>query len=131
MGVTHNKYFIGFAFKKDTSDIRESASIDICKYLLEEGATLFIYDPQVSVAAITREFPDIKNINIVNNAYSAAFESNAIVLLTDWDEFKELDYNRIYVNTQKPVWFFDGRNAIDHSKLKKIGYNVVAIGKNI
>jgi len=128
-----NIAIFGFAFKKNTGDIRLSPAIDVCRYLLKEGANLYIYDPKVPAVEITREFPapefNPARINIEKNAYQAAAEAHAIVVLTEWDEFKTLDYERINKNMKKPSFLFDGRNILDHQRLGGLGYKVVAIGK--
>lgn len=124
----------GFAFKKNTGDIRLSPAIDICRFLLKEGANLYIYDPKVPAVEITREFPadkgfNLEKISIEKNPYQCCAETHAIVVLTEWDEFKTLDYERIYKTMKKPSFIFDGRNILDHRKLKDVGFRVVAIGK--
>lgn len=129
-----NIAIFGFAFKKNTSDIRLSPAIDVCRFLLKEGANLYIYDPKVPAVEITREFPsergfNLNKINIEKNPYSSCTESHAIVVLTEWDEFRTLDYERIYKSMKKPSFIFDGRNILDHKKLRETGFIVVAIGK--
>jgi len=125
----------GFAFKKNTGDTRLSPAIDVCRYLLREGANLYIYDPKVPAVEVMREFtaPEFNQdrIHVEKSAYTAAQEAHAIVILTEWDEFKKLDYERIQKTMKKPSFVFDGRNILDHQTLKGMGYNVVAIGKNI
>jgi len=128
----------GFAFKKNTGDTRLSPAIDVCRFLLKEGAVLYIYDPKVPDLEIDHEFidlfPDIEKrkqfVHVEKNAYQCAAETHAVVVLTEWDEFKTYDYERIYKNMQKPSFVFDGRNILDHQKLQNIGFRVVAIGKN-
>jgi len=124
----------GFAFKKDTGDIRLSPAIDICRQLLKEGARLFIYDPKASHVEMIAEFPAAQGfpqerISLERNAYTCATETHAICILTDWTEFKNLDYERIYRSMQKPAFIFDGRNLLDAPQLKAIGFHVVSIGK--
>jgi len=128
----------GFAFKKNTGDTRLSPAIDVCRFLLREGAILYIYDPKVPDIEIDREFidlfPDVEKrkqvVHVEKNAYTCAAETHAIVVLTEWDEFKTYDYDRIYQHMQKPAFVFDGRNILDHHKLQDSGFRVVAIGKN-
>jgi len=130
----------GFAFKKDTNDTRESASIYVCKDLLQEKAQLSIYDPKVPAAQIFQELgqseeqPDGKAnplVEPVNDPYKAAEGAHAIAILTEWDQFKELDYERIFGSMMKPAFIFDGRNVLDLDKLRKIGFEACGIGKPV
>jgi UDPglucose 6-dehydrogenase len=117
----------GLAFKKDTNDTRDSAAIDVCKFLTGEGAKLYIYDPRVSPLVVNSLFPEAV---VVDSAYKAAFDCHAIVVLTEWEEFKTLDYSKIYNTMARPAFFFDGRNIVDQAKLKEIGFKTFAIGKS-
>ena len=122
----------GFAFKKDTNDTRESAAIYICKDLLEEQAQLAIYDPQVDPVDIYQALgvgADDERLHICDDPYQAADKAHAIALLTEWDEFKELDYKRIHGTMPKPAFLFDGRNLLDIPALQEIGFDAVGIGK--
>lgn len=128
----------GFAFKKDTNDTRESAAIYIGRDLLEEQATLAIHDPQVSASQV---FFDLKqpeklengdsnpHVLICSDPYEAADGAHGLAVLTEWDAFKDLDYKRIYERMMKPAFIFDGRNVLDHAKLREIGFVVYAIGR--
>ncbi|KAH0539551.1 UDP-glucose 6-dehydrogenase [Cotesia glomerata] len=128
---------LGFAFKKNTGDTRESPAISVAKNLLDEGAVLHIYDPKVEESQIIDnlsafDVDNIKNrVNIYHDAYSATKNTHAIVLCTEWDEFIELDYERIYSEMTKPAYIFDGRKILDHEKLQKIGFIVQTIGKRV
>nr|KAG5687578.1 hypothetical protein BaRGS_009975 [Batillaria attramentaria] len=132
---------LGFAFKKDTGDTRESSAIYICKYLLEEGAHLNIYDPKVKRETILRDLtrPEITDcpervselVNICSDAYSAAAGSHALAVCTEWDEFSTLDYQKIYNKMLKPAFIFDGRLILDHGALMDIGFHVEAVGKRL
>lgn len=128
----------GFAFKKDTNDTRESAAIQVCKELLQEKAQLAIYDPKVPASQIFQELgqaevqPDGEPnplVECVDDPYKAAEGAHAIAVLTEWDQFKELDYERIFKSMMKPAFIFDGRNVLDLEKLGKIGFDACGIGK--
>jgi len=136
----------GFAFKKDTNDTRESAAIYVCRDLLRERARLVIYDPRVPeqqilgdlTAACTDWNGEIKrldrelienNVTIVDDPYKASQDSHAVAVLTEWDDFKELDFNKVYESMQQPAFIFDGRNLLDRGKLTKIGFEIHSIGK--
>lgn len=135
--ITGKKIAIfGFAFKKDTSDTRETPSMDVCRILMEEGARLMVYDPKVTREQALREFADhgIKADfgNLFVTAQSpreAVIDAHAIVVLTEWDEFKYYNYEEFYGLMTKPAFLFDGRNIIDHDNLADIGFEVHATGK--
>ena len=142
--VTGKKIAVfGFAFKKDTGDTRETASAFICRDLLEEQAKIFVYDPQVKRDVMFTEFNYTLNVNTTTvpnleeaittcaDPYEAAKGSHAVAILTEWDEFKTLDYQRIYDSMAKPAFLFDGRNIVDTAALRKIGFEVYAIGKPV
>lgn len=129
---------LGFAFKKDTGDTRESASIEICRRLIEEKAKIAIYDPQVDHEQIWMDLTYAckmdqteveKFVTIVDSALTAVDNAHAIAVATEWDEFKELDFNEVYNKMTKPSFVFDGRNILDHATLRKMGFIVYAIGK--
>lgn len=137
----------GFAFKKDTNDTRESAAIYVCRDLLEERARLTIYDPQVGLEQIKQELIYLmtsqygtlsekhrqlidNNIEIASSAEAAATGAHAIAVLTEWDEFKAVDFEAVYHSMKKPAFLFDGRNLMDRKKLSKIGFEVYATGKS-
>ncbi|XP_064481623.1 UDP-glucose 6-dehydrogenase-like [Ornithodoros turicata] len=126
----------GFAFKKNTGDTRESAAIYICRQLVEEGAHLNIYDPKVPEEQILEDLssPDDKNaalkqVKIFKDPYSAARDTHAITICTEWDEFKDLDYEAIYHDMLKPPFLFDGRRIINVERLQKIGFHVEVVGQ--
>ncbi len=119
----------GFAFKANTGDTRESPAIYITKQLLEERAHVVITDPRaldnarIDLAGVqgTPEFED--------DPYRAAEKAHAVAVLTEWDLYRTLDYNRIFESMEKPAFIFDGRNILNHKKLYDIGFNVYPIGK--
>lgn len=121
----------GFAFKKDTNDTRESAAIYICRDLLEEQASLRIYDPKVTAAQIRAELglaDDDSQVTICDSALDAAKDVHAIAVLTEWDEFAGQDFTAIYESMLKPANVFDGRNILDAQALTDLGFEVHSIG---
>ncbi|HZL45239.1 MAG TPA: UDP-glucose 6-dehydrogenase [Opitutaceae bacterium] len=125
---------LGFAFKKNTNDTRESAAIAVCRSLLDEHARLAVYDPKVDPADIRREYPGPEGatdarLSIAADVYEACDKAHAVVLLTEWDEFKHLDFARIHASMQKPAFLFDGRNLLDLAHLRAIGFQAYGIGK--
>ena len=123
---------LGFAFKKDTNDTRETAAISVCRDLLAEGAKVYVYDPQVSEEQIRADVLGTgtnPNLIVVKTALEACHGAHAVAVLTEWDEFKDLDFGKIHDGMLKPAFLFDGRNILPHAKLKEIGFRVFAIGK--
>jgi len=142
--ITGKKIAIfGFAFKKDTGDTRESSAAYVMKDLLDERANLCVYDPQVTREQMFAEFDYTLSLNNTTmpglegmittktTALEAATGAHAIALMTEWDEFTTLDYTHIYEVMSKPAFIFDGRNILPHAALRKIGFEVYAIGKPI
>lgn len=132
---------LGFAFKKDTGDTRETAAAFVMKDLLDERALLSVYDPQVTREQMFMEFDYTLNLNehslpgldkmitTVSSAYEAVKDAHAIAVMTEWDEFSSLDFQSIYDSMCKPAFVFDGRNVLPHAALRAIGFEVYAIGK--
>lgn len=119
----------GFAFKSDTGDTRESPAIHICRLLLEEHARLAIHDPKALDNAKVDLAGVEGNIEYCSDPYEAARGAHAIAVLTDWKEFRDLDFERIFHSMAQPAFLFDGRNLLDHAKLFKIGFNVYPLGR--
>jgi UDPglucose 6-dehydrogenase len=131
---------LGFAFKKDTNDTRESAAIDVCAALLTERARLAIFDPKVSLKAILRDLGEATGLSETElrervtcepDAYAAADGAHALAVLTEWNEFAALDFERIYHNMNKPAFAFDGRNVLPHDAMRAMGFEVHGIGKPV
>jgi UDPglucose 6-dehydrogenase len=129
--------FLGWAFKKDTNDTRESAAIYVADDLINEQASIALYDPKVSQKQVLSDLDYLdtrkaeeneKHITSYSNPYEACNNAHAIAVLTEWDEFKEYDWKKIYDNMLKPAFVFDGRNILDGEMLKKIGFVYQSIG---
>ena len=129
--------FLGWAFKKDTNDTRESAAIYVADYLLNEQANLAVFDPQVTHKKILNDLnylesrTEVQNSNgitVFEDPYQVCKNAHAIAILTEWDEFKGYDWQKIYDNMQKPAFIFDGRNILDSKKMKEIGFIFSAVG---
>jgi len=132
---------LGFAFKKDTGDVRETPSMFVVRDLFYERANVHVFDPEVDREDMFIEFeytcgmsrtntPDLeKLITTSPDAYTACEGAHAFATLTEWDQFKSLDFERIYKSMAKPAFVFDGRNILDHEKLQQIGFEVYSIGK--
>jgi UDPglucose 6-dehydrogenase len=118
----------GLAFKPDTDDMREAPAIYVIKELVKRGAHIKAYDPKAIPEAKDQYLKDVKNISYVNSKYDALKESDALVLLTEWKEFRSPDFSRIKLLLKNPI-IFDGRNQYNTSDLKEIGIKYYQIGK--
>jgi len=119
----------GVAFKANTSDTRDSPALAICRALLEERAEIVITDPHALDNARMALGELAARVAFEPDPYEAAKNAHAIAILTEWLQFSELDYGRIYQAMIKPAFIFDGRNILEHRKLHSMGFNVFAIGK--
>ncbi|MFA5284023.1 MAG: nucleotide sugar dehydrogenase [Smithellaceae bacterium] len=120
---------LGFAFKADTGDTRESPAINITRKLLAEHAEVVITDPKALTNAARDLAQDAGKIRYVEDPYQAAAGCHALAIMTDWDLYRNLDYRKIYKSMVKPAFIFDGRNIVDQRKCFEIGFNVFPIGK--
>ena len=131
--------FLGWAFKKDTNDTRESAAIYVADALLNEQAEIIVYDPKVSEERIYEDLDYLntrsveenrKMVKVVSDPYEACKDVHAVAILTEWDEFKKYDWNRIFEGVMKPAHLFDGRKLLDGSQMREIGFLYSAIGES-
>ncbi|QRM88731.1 nucleotide sugar dehydrogenase [Lacinutrix sp. WUR7] len=129
--------FLGWAFKKDTNDTRESAAIKVADNLLNEQAEITVFDPKVVEERIyadldylnTRSSEENRSLlKVENNPYETCKSAHAIAVLTEWDEFKTYDWKQIFNNMQKPAFVFDGRGILDKEVLEDIGFVYYKIG---
>ena len=126
---------LGFAFKKDTNDIRESPALSVVRDLLAEHARVVVYDPQVPAeeikAAVLGEGVDNPRLTIAASAFEAADGAHAIAVLTEWDEFKQIGFKEILSRMMQPAFVFDGSNILDLEELSRMGFQVHGIGKSV
>jgi UDPglucose 6-dehydrogenase len=129
--------FLGWAFKKDTNDTRESAAIFVADDLINEQAKIAVFDPKVKRNQIQSDLnylntrSETENNNYVSSyetVYLACENAHAVAILTEWDEFKEYDWQKIYDSMLKPAFVFDGRNLLNAQKMKEIGFHYQEIG---
>lgn len=129
---------LGWAFKKDTNDTRESPAIYVADHLLFEKATVAVYDPKVRPQQIhqdldhlgTRDPEENKaSVQVETDPYKACEGAHAIAVLTEWDAFPAYDWKRIYDGMLKPAFVFDGRNILDREALEQIGFQVQGVGR--
>lgn len=132
--------FFGWAFKKDTNDTRESAAIKVADNLLNEQAKISVYDPKVKAQQIYADLEYLKTrtdsenkklLTVESDPYTACANSHGIAILTEWDEFKTYDWQKIYNNMLKPAVIFDGRSLLERKKLEEIGFVYYSIGSGI
>ena len=142
--------FLGWAFKKDTNDTRESAAIYVADELLQDRAEVHVYDPKVTEEQIYDDLEYLQNhrvgeyveqgelltseeirslVTVHNNPYKTMQSAHAIAVLTEWDEFKTYDWEKIYNEMLKPAFVFDGRNIVDKNQLVTLGFEIYNIGK--
>ena len=138
-GTVSNKniLILGFAFKSNTNDTRESPSIGISKDLLENGARLFINDPKVGKKQIEKELElkegEINQISTggwtyADDIYHFSKNIDAIIILTEWDFYKQLNWEKISLNMRKPAWIFDTRNIVSKIDISKFNINYWQVG---
>lgn len=130
--------FLGWAFKKDTNDTRESAAIYVADHLLDEEAQVVVYDPKVSSDQIYKDLDDLgtrlpednrRLVKVVDSPYEALLDAHAVAVLTEWDEFKSYDWANIKERMKKPSFVFDGRKLLDREELIRLGFVYYAIGE--
>lgn len=130
--------FLGWAFKKDTNDTRETAAMYVADYLMEDLANIVVYDPKVKPNQMYADLDYLntraaeenkKQLQASNDPYEACKNAHAIAILTEWDEFKDYNWHRIYDSMMKPAFVFDGRNILDKEKIEAIGFEYWGIGR--
>ena len=142
--------FLGWAFKKDTNDTRETAALYVADELLQDRAEIHIYDPKVTEEQIFADLEYLQThrvgvyveqgemmsmdeirslVTVHNDPYEAMKAAHATAILTEWDEFKTYDWNKVYTDMLKPAFVFDGRNIVPEEKLIGIGFDIQCIGK--
>ncbi len=130
---------LGWAFKKDTNDTRESAAIYVADYLLNEQAELFVYDPKVKAEQVYADLDYLNTrsedanrqlVEVVDDPYAAMDDAHAVAILTEWDEFSAYDWQKVYNKMKKPAFIFDGRNIIDEEVLEECGFKNFNLGRH-
>jgi UDPglucose 6-dehydrogenase len=115
---------LGLAFKQNTDDVRMSPAIDLCERLQKEGATLRVHDPK----AMDKARAVLKNVTFVENMNDVAEGCDALVVATEWEEFKKLDLDHVRKSLSHPI-LFDGRNLFDPAEMEKLGFIYKSIGR--
>ena len=135
---------LGWAFKKDTNDTRESAAIYVADTLIEDGAQLSIHDPKVEEGKIKQDLrllwesrgetkasiaKKLKQVEVPEKKNDVFMDSHAVAVLTEWEEFVTYNWEEIHHQMLKPAFVFDGRRILDKQHLEKIGFKVYSIGE--
>jgi len=138
---------LGWAFKKDTNDSRESAAIYVADELLQDQAEIHVYDPRVSAGRMIDDLLFLQSVKEGNGShilsdedirqrlvihdepYGALKDAHAAMVVTEWDEFRDYDWKRIHEAMLKPAFLFDGRNILDGDKMREVGFQFYQIGK--
>ena len=138
--VTNKKIvMLGFSFKSNTNDTRESPAIEIAKDLIENGANILINDPKVSKLQISSELKvcELEKDKISNgnwtfesDVYKASENADAIIVVTEWEEYKTINWNLVSSLMRKPAWLFDTRNVVSKEQIKKTGINCWQVGSS-
>jgi UDPglucose 6-dehydrogenase len=129
--------FLGWAFKKNTNDTRESAAIRVADNLLNEQAYVAVYDPKVKESQMYKDLDHLESrspeenrkfLKVFNNPYEAMTDTHGIAILTEWDEFAAYDWGEVYQKMKKPAFLFDGRGILNKEEIEKIGFVYYKIG---
>lgn len=129
----------GWAFKKDTNDTRESAAIHVANALMEEHAEIVVYDPKVTESRIYQDLDYLGSrspeenrhlLTVATDPIGITKDAHAIAILTEWDEFKDYEWEKIYAQMLKPAFVFDGRRILKTEEMKAIGFNYYKIGQS-
>jgi UDPglucose 6-dehydrogenase len=115
---------LGLAFKPNTDDIREAPAIEIIQALLKAGVKISAFDP----AAMHEARKVLKGIRYCEDPYGTAQNADAVVLITEWNEFRNLDLNRLRQSVRNPI-FIDLRNVYDEQRMKQAGFRYVGVGR--
>ncbi|MCB1139685.1 MAG: nucleotide sugar dehydrogenase [Leptospiraceae bacterium] len=121
---------LGFAFKPDTNDTRETPALTVTRKLLEEKAKVVIHDPEALENAKWDLKDEQGDISYEPDVYKACEGAHSVIILTHWQEYRELDYERIFSAMEKPAFLFDGRLWLNPEKMHKIGFNYLGIGSS-
>jgi len=127
---------LGWAFKKNTNDTRESAAIYVTNNLLNKNIGIDVYDPKVKQSQVDFDLSNINAdydkslVNFIEEPFLNVSEYNIIAIMTEWDEFKDYNWEKIYKKINNPSYIFDGRNILEIEKIKKIGFNYIGLGRN-
>ena len=124
---------LGFAFKKDTNDTREAPAISVCETLLKAGANVLIFDPKVSEKQVAADLLHLSSqpgqFKCVNSLSEACLGADTAIVLTEWDQFKTIDWSSVAPQMKNSAWIFDARNCTNHAAIRAAGLNLWVVGK--
>jgi UDPglucose 6-dehydrogenase len=118
----------GLAFKPGTDDMRDAPAITVIKELVKRGAKIRAYDPKAVEQAQTCYLKDVENIQYFDSKYDVLNDADALVLITEWKEFRSPDFDEMKMRLSKPI-IFDGRNQYDYERIIDLGYEYYQVGK--
>jgi len=126
MGSLNDKVIgvLGLSFKPNTDDIREAPALEVIHLLLNEGARVRAYDPQ----AMENASHELEGVKLCQTPYEVAEGADALILATEWNEFKQLDFNRIHQLMHTRI-IIDGRNLWDPERMKEMGFTYFGVGR--
>jgi hypothetical protein len=122
---------LGLAFKPNTDDMREAPSVDIIRWVVSQGATVQVYDPvarETGEAELKRAGVNLESVTFCEDAYAAAQDADALVVATEWNEFKSLDMLKIHAAMSRPI-VIDGRNIYEPSLMHSLGFTYRGMGR--
>jgi UDPglucose 6-dehydrogenase len=117
---------LGLSFKPNTDDVREAPALELIHLMQNEGAIIRVYDPQAMETGAAM----LKRVTLCKNSYEVAEGADALVLATEWNEFKQLDFDRIFSLMRQPI-LMDGRNLWDPDRLRKLGFKYMGVGRGL
>jgi UDPglucose 6-dehydrogenase len=117
---------LGLSFKPNTDDVREAPALELIHLMQNEGAIIRAYDPQAMETAAAM----VKRVSLCKNSYEVAEGADALVLATEWNEFKQLDFDRIFSLMRQPI-LMDTRNLWDPDRLRKLGFKYMGVGRGL
>ena len=120
----------GFAFKANTGDTRETPALTVAHLLNEEHAEIVVTDPK-ALRNAAKDLAGLERVTLETDPYKAAEGCDAIVIMTEWACYRDLDWARLYASMRKPALLFDTRNILDGKAMKALGFNVLAVGKTL
>ena len=130
-----NILLLGWAFKNNTNDTRESAAIYVANELINNNIRIDVYDPKVKEDQVKFDLSNLNSdyneslINFIQEPFLNISDYNLIAIMTEWDEFKDYDWKSIYEKVKKPAFIFDGRNILDIIEISKVGFNYIGLGR--
>ena len=122
-----NVAVLGLSFKPDTDDMRFAPAIRVIDYMLDKGATVHAYDP-IAIENAKRQFLVGRDVHYTENVYDAVKDADVVIVMTEWNEFKEIDLEKVKSLVRTPN-LIDGRNLYDPEKMRALGFTYLGVGR--